>query len=73
MTSNVENKKYKHLSKEEREIIEYLLNNQYSLTNIANTISKDKTTISKEIKKHRQIRKTDNITKNLCIHRSKCK
>ena len=73
MTSNVENKKYKHLSKEEREIIEYLLNNQYSLTNIANTISRDKTTISKEIKKHRQIRKTDNITKNLCIHRSKCK
>ena len=51
MTSNV--KKYKHLTKEERDIIEFMLKDEYSLTDISKTISRDWTTISKEIKKHR--------------------
>lgn len=73
MTSIVENKKYKHLSKEEREIIEFMLKDNHSLTDIANTISRDKTTISKEIKKHRKIKYPDGVSKNWCIHRSECK
>ena len=73
MTSNVKNKKYKHLSKEEREIIEYMLKEKYSLTDISHAISRDKTTISKEIKKHRQLKYPDGVSKNWCINRSKCK
>lgn len=73
MTSIVENKKYKHLSKEERNIIEYMLKDSYSLTSIADAISRDKTTIAKEIKKHREIKYPDGVTKNWCIHRTKCK
>lgn len=73
MTSNNLDKKYKHLSKEERDIIEMMLKNNNSLTNIAFTIGRDKTTIAKEIKNHRKIKYPDGVTKNLCINRSKCK
>ena len=73
MTSTVKNKKYSHLTKEEREIIETMLKQRYSLTEIAFTISRDKTTISKEIKKHRYIIYPENYTINWCIHRSECK
>ena len=66
-------KRGKHLSKEERNIIESMLTQSYSLTYIAKTISRDKTTISKEIKNHRKLKYPDNITRNLCINRSKCK
>ena len=73
MASNAENKKYKHLTKDERGIIELMLKNTNSLTNIAFTLGRDKTTISKEIKNHRKIKLPDIDYKNLCIHRSKCK
>ncbi len=73
MTSIVENKKYKHLTKEERNIIEFMLKESYSLTDIAQTIAKDKTTISKEIKNHRKIKYPDNLSKNFCIHHGECK
>ena len=73
MASNAENKKYKHLTKDERDIIELMLKNTNSLTNIAFTLGRDKTTISKEIKNHRKIKLPDIDYKNLCIHRSKCK
>ena len=46
-------KKYKHLSFEDRCVIEEFLNNNYNFTKIGNRIGKDRTTISHEIKKHR--------------------
>lgn len=49
-------KKYNHLCKENRNTIEYLLNNNYSFTYIANAINVDRTTISKEIRRNRIIR-----------------
>lgn len=36
-------------------------------------LCRDKTTISKEIKKHRKIKYPDGVSKNWCIYRSKCK
>ena len=39
-------KKYKHLSFEDRCIIEEFLNNNYNFTKIGNRIGKDRTTIS---------------------------
>ena len=71
MTSNV--KKYKHLTKEERDIIEFMLKDEYSLTDISKTISRDLTTISKEIKKHRYLKYPDGLSKNWCINRTQCK
>lgn len=74
MTSIV-NKKCKHLTRDERDIIETLLTNGSTLSSIATTISRDITTISKEIKKHRQLKLPDkfNNQNNLCIHRKSCK
>ena len=43
-------KKYKHLSFEDRCVIEEFLNNNYNFTKIGNRIGKDRTTISHEIK-----------------------
>lgn len=74
MTSNVTTKKYSHLSYEERTIIEYMLKESYSITKIAETLSRDKTTISKEIKKHRQQKESNMFNNNSnCIYRSTCK
>lgn len=74
MTSIV-NKKFKHLTREERDIIENLLTNSSSILCIANTLSRDITTISKEIKRHRLLKLPDrfNNQTNLCIHRKECK
>lgn len=47
---------YNHLSKEQRNTIEYLINNKHDFTYIANSIKKDRTTISKEIKRNRIIK-----------------
>lgn len=47
---------YKHLSKEQRSIIEFMINNDFSFTKIAQAISKDRTTISKEIKRNRYLK-----------------
>lgn len=68
-------KKCKHLTKEERDIIENLLTNGSTISCIATTIGRDITTISKEIKKHRQLKFPDkfNNQNNLCIHRKNCK
>lgn len=49
-------KKYKHLSLEDRCVIEEFLNNNYNFTQIANRLGKDRTTISHEVKKHRFLR-----------------
>lgn len=75
MTNNIVKKKYSHLSYEERNIIEYMLKENNSITAISETISRDKTTISKEIKKHRKIKYPDKFNGNqcLCVNRSTCK
>lgn len=47
---------YTQLNKEQRETIHILINKNYSFTSIGNAISKDRTTISKEIKRNRYIK-----------------
>ena len=67
----VKAKKYKHLSFEDRCIIEEFLNNKYNFTQIANRIGKDRTTISDEIKKHRFLRTTSHCNNQPCCFESK--
>ena len=45
--------KFKHLSFEDRSTIQDFLNFGYNFTQISNRISKDRTTVAKEVKKHR--------------------
>lgn len=47
---------YKHLSKEQRTIIEFMINNNFSFTKIGQAINKNRTTISKEIKRNRYLK-----------------
>ncbi len=47
---------YVHLNKEQRSIIEYLINKGYNFTYISNSINVDRTTISKEIRRNRYIK-----------------
>ena len=49
-------KKHKHLSFEDRCVIEEFLNYNYNFTKIANRLGKDRTTISDEVRKHRFLR-----------------
>ncbi len=55
----MENTNQKHLTLEDRNYIEQALNHRMTFKEIAKFLSKDPTTISKEIKKHR-IRKEPN-------------
>ena len=64
-------KKYKHLSFEDRCVIEEFLNNNYNFTKISNRIGKDRTTISHEIRKHRFIRTTSRCNNQPCCFESK--
>ena len=64
-------KKYKHLSFEDRCVIEEFLNNNYNFTKIANRIGKDRTTVSHEVKKHRFLRTTSNCNNQPCCFESK--
>lgn len=48
--------KAKHLTLEDRKAIQDGIENRLSKTAIARSISKDPTTISKEIKKHRNLK-----------------
>ena len=64
-------KKYKHLSFEDRCIIEEFLNNNYNFTKIGNRIGKDRTTISHEVKKHRFLRTTNSSSDKPCCYESK--
>lgn len=59
--------KYKHLSFEDRCVIEEFLNSNYNFTQIANRLGKDRTTISHEIKKHRFIRGKIKPNKPCCF------
>lgn len=62
-------KKYKHLSFEDRCVIEEFLKEGYNFTKIANRLGKDRTTIANEIKKHRFLRTGKNI--DVCCFENK--
>ena len=47
---------YKQLNKEQREVIQILINKKENFTTIGNSINVDRTTISKEIKRNRYIK-----------------
>ena len=59
--------KYKHLSFEDRCVIEEFLNHNFNFTQIANRLNKDRTTISKEILKHRFLRGTASDKRPCCF------
>lgn len=63
----------KHLTLDERNIIEQRLNQNWKLTQIAKDIKKDERTISKEIRKH-MIKKQGNTFNgnNICKHYKTC-
>lgn len=65
----------KHLTYEERNFIEIGLNNGRNFTHIANDLNKSRTTIMREVQRHK-FRKNPggfNNTKNLCKNRHECK
>ena len=64
-------KKYKHLSFEDRCVIEEFFNNNYNFTKIGNRIQKDRTTVSDEIKKHRFLRTSSKCNNIPCCFESK--
>ena len=64
-------KKYKHLSFEDRCVIEEFLNNNYNFSQIGNRIGKDRTTISHEVRKHRFLRSTKNCNNIPCCFESR--
>ena len=64
-----------HLTLDERNIIEQELNNNKTFKEIANLLSKDPTTISKEVRKHRIYKEGQSIhtSSNSCARRYNCK
>ncbi len=63
--------KHQHLTLSDRIYIEQGLERQLSLKDIAAFITKDPTTVSKEIRRHR-MEKTQKRRTALCIHREQC-
>lgn len=63
----------KHLTLDNRIFIEKSLDNGMSFKDISKHISKDPTTISKEVKKHRQLKERNTfVSFNNCLHRTTC-
>lgn len=63
----------KHLSLEERKIIQTGIENRSSKVAIANTIGKDPSTVAKEIRKHRILKPRNTFNKNsICKHIKEC-
>lgn len=60
-------KKYKHLSFEDRCVIEEFLNRGYNFTQISNRLGKHRTAISKEVLKHRFLRGTASPDRPCCF------
>lgn len=60
-------KKYRHLSFEDRCVIEEFLNHKLNFTKIANRLGKDRTTISKEVLNHRFLRGTASDKRPCCF------
>ena len=63
--------KYKHLSFEDRCVIQEFLNYGYNFTKIANRLHKDRRTIAKEVFKHRFLRAKLSNNTSICISTSK--
>jgi len=59
--------KYKHLSFEDRCVIEEFLNHNYNFSQISNRLNKNRTGISKEILKHRFLRDTVSNNRPCCL------
>lgn len=72
--SNKDLCKGKHLKIEDRLVIEYGLDQNYTLKEIAERVKKDPTTISKEIKRNRFIKASKRKENDLqsCQHRKNC-
>lgn len=63
----------KHLTLDERKIIQIGIENRSNKVDIARTIGKDPTTIAKEIRKHRTFKPRNQfIYPSICIHRQEC-
>lgn len=63
----------KHLTLDERKIIQTGIENRSNKIDIARTIGKDPTTIAKEIRKHRTFKPRNQfIYPSICIHRQEC-
>lgn len=63
----------KHLTLDERKIIQVGIENRSNKVDIAKTIGKDASTISKEIRKHRTFKPRNQfIYPSICIHRQEC-
>ena len=61
----------KHLSFEDRCVIVEYLNNNFNFTQIAQRISKYRTTIARDVKKHRFLRTTNNCNNKPCCYENK--
>ncbi len=63
----------KHLTLDERKIIQTGIENRSKKVDIARTIGKDATTVAKEIRKHRVFKPRNQfIYPSICIHRQEC-
>lgn len=63
----------KHLTLDERKIIQTGIENRSKKIDIARTIGKDPTTIAKEIRKHRTFKPRNHfIYPSVCVHRQEC-
>ncbi len=60
-------KKYKHLSFEDRCVIEKFLNHGYNFTQISNRLGRHRTAISKEVLKHRFLRGNASPNRPCCF------
>jgi IS30 family transposase len=69
MSYNSGMKKYTHLAKEERFLIEFLLSNQITQESIAKLLSRDESTISREIERHRK--KSGEYAAQYAIHQAR--
>lgn len=65
----------KHLTLEDRNYIEQTFNQDMTFKEIAKFLSKDPTTISKEVKKHKTRKEPHRFSGcgNICGHRSSCR
>ena len=71
MSKQVHNNK--HLTLDERKIIQTGIENRSNKVDIARTIGKDPTTIAKEIRKHRTFKPRNQfIYPSICVHRQEC-
>ena len=70
---NGNEKKWKHLTEDDRSMITMLLYEGHRFSQIGEIIGKDPTTISKEVKARRYKRESKYNPKHLCVNATKCK